>query len=42
MYSVYIDVPMLGLPPLTQAMSDVMYDEAMARAKDWVRNDSLR
>jgi len=34
MYSVYIDVPMLGLPPPTQAMGDVMYDEAMARAED--------
>jgi len=32
--SMYIDVPMPGLPNFSQIMSDVMYDVARARAKE--------
>ena len=39
MNTVYIDVPIPGLPNASQVMSDVMYDVAMARAKEWIRND---
>ena len=39
MNTMYIDVPILGLPNASQVMSDVMYDVAIARAKEWVRND---
>lgn len=37
--SVYIDVPMPGLPNVNQVTSDVMYDVARARAKEWIRNN---
>ena len=36
MNTVYIDVPMPGLPNVNQVMSDVMYDVAIARAKEWL------
>jgi len=32
------DVPMPGLPNFSQVMSDVMYDVARARAKEWIKN----
>jgi hypothetical protein len=41
MNTVYIDVPMPGSLNASQVMSDVMYDVAMARVKDWVRNNLL-
>jgi len=36
--SMYIDVPMPGLPNVSQIMSYVMYDVARARAKEWIKN----
>ena len=32
------DVPMPGLPNFSQVTSDVMYDVARARAKEWIKN----
>jgi hypothetical protein len=39
MNTVYIDMSMPSLPNVSQVMNDVMYVVAMARAKEWVRND---